>query len=307
MVRVAAGCLIAAGTVFGSNPAVAADRYQKPSDVIRVESGLESYYSEYNFSRTRDESGLDSGSGYYLFSVPVTIEGRHYLSEAFYLAPYGRVALTYDFGTRPWNRSYWNNNQIFSGGVKLTTEHSFMNTAEEYVGGVSASLFSEYQLMTSSFDSSKDPLPDGIAQQNVKSGLSFWFSHERPIGRGFSIWTESWGELAWNTTAFSDRGEDDFLLGTLSSKVGAGVDVGKASFKPYFTVDLVNDFLDKDWNRVSWFNNVQYGPGIRIQLGRYLPGNVDLYAEYLFVSYFDTPQNLDHDVKAGIACWFPIF
>lgn len=307
MGAIAAGCLIAAATVFPPHSAMAADRYQKPSDVIRIDSGVESYYTEYNFNRTRDESGLIGGSGYYLFSVPITVEARHYLSEAFVLAPYARAAVTYDFGGSSWNRSYWNNNQVFSGGLKLMTEHSYLNASEEYVGGISASLFSQYEVITSSFDSQKDPVPDTIDRQNVKTGLSFWFSRQQPVSRHWRVWTESWGELAWHTTAFSDEGQDNFLLGSLSTKVGTGVGIGKASFDPYVTVDLVNDFLDREWNRASWFNNVQYGPGARIVLDRYLPGNVSVYAEYLFVRYFDTPQDQDHDIKAGIACWFPIF
>ncbi|KZK74753.1 MAG: hypothetical protein A3K90_04735 [Pelodictyon luteolum] len=307
MNALAAGLLFAAGTSFLCDSAIGADRYQKPADEICVEGGIESYYTQYNFNRTREEGTIPDGSGYYLFSLPLTLEARHYLSDAIYLAPYARASITYDFADKPLNRSYWNNNQVFAGGLKLTTQRSFMNKSDEYVGGISASLFSEYEVMTSSFDRTKDRVPAGIERQNVKSGLSFWFSTQKPLNPKFRVWTESWGELAWHTTAFSDEGEDDFLIGSLSSKIGTGVNIAHASFEPYVTVDLVNDFLDREWNRSSWFNNVQYGPGARLVLDQYLPGNVSIYMEYLFVSYFDTPQDQDHDIKAGISCWIPIF
>ncbi|NTU67295.1 MAG: hypothetical protein HGB02_00265 [Chlorobiaceae bacterium] len=289
---------------YGS--AFAVDRYQKPADGIHLDVGLDTYYTKYNFDNTRDESNISTGSGYYLFSLPVTLEARHYLSETFCLTPYARTSVTYDFGEKSWNKSYWNNNQIFAAGVKLTTEHSFMNESGEYIGGISTALFSEYEVMTSSFDNTKERVPATVDRQNVKTGVSFWFSKEKPLNKKFGIWTENWGEFAWHTSAFSAKGQDNFLLGSLSSKIGTGVDIGKVAFEPYLTVDLVNDFLTKEWNKASWFNNVQYGPGARLVLDRVLPGKLSVYAEYLLVNAFEPQHLLIHDVKAGLACWFPI-
>ncbi|QEQ56981.1 hypothetical protein [Chlorobium phaeovibrioides] len=301
-----AGTLMLASVPLSSGQ-LHADEYQKGAVELHLESGMDAYYTKYNFDKTRDENDVLNGEGYALMSGYLTLDARRYLSDSVYLAPFVSINVIHDFNDRSWNRSYWNNNQVFGAGLKITKEFSFENKAQEWVGGMNMSAFAQYELMTSSFDRSKDPIPSSVDKQNLKSGVNLWLERREKLDDLFSVWTEHWGELAWNSTAFSDKGQDNFLLGTLSSKIGVGIDLGAVSLEPYFKADVVNDFLGRSWNKVSWYNNVLYGPGVRLALGKVLPGTVSIYAEYLKVDYFNDQQERTDDVRAGLTFWIPLY
>jgi hypothetical protein len=301
--KIIVAALLLMGTAAGAPSAFAGE---KPADGIRLELGGGAYYSKNNFDRKRDDASGETREGYYLLSVPLTLSWKHYLDEHTYAAPYLDLAVTHDFGEASRNRHYWSNSQVAGVGFRLGTEHSYIGRNGEYLGGLYASLYSEYQVMSSSIDRSKQEIPEDNATENFKSGVSMWYSRSYPVASGTSFWTELWGEFAYHSTSFSQKGEGDYLLATVAPKVGVSFDAGKIAVEPYLKAELVNDFLGKEWNREPWLNYLQYGPGLRIALGKILPGNVYLYAEYLHVGYFDKKQEASDDVRAGVSFWIPI-
>lgn len=300
-----AGAVICIGLASYS-PALHAAEAEKPADGPSLVIGGNAYYSKYNFDRDRDASDGEEREGYYILSMPVTLSWKHYLDAETHVAPYLNFTVTHDFGGESWNRHYWNNNQIVGLGARIGREHSYVNEKGEYMGGLYTALFSEYQFMTSSFDHSKQDIPESISTENFKAGVSLWYARKKPIADGIRIWTEVWGELAYHSTYFSDEGENNYIIGTIAPKAGLSFDAGKLAIEPYVKAELVNDFLDEDWNREPWINYLQYGPGVRISLDRLLPGSVSIYAEYLHVDYLDKQQDVSNDIRVGVNFWIPI-
>ncbi len=278
----------------------------KPEDAVRIVISGDAYYTRYNLDRSRDEECGDERKGYYLMLMPVEVSWKHYIREGFYVSPYTMFSVTHDFGDESWNKSYWNNNQIVSLGLRLGSEQDFTDESGMYTGGVYGALFAEYQFLTDSFDGSKDSVPDDISSGNFKTGASVWLAHSSDVGRGVRFWKEMWGELAYHSTYFNDEDEDNYLIATLLPKIGLGFDMGKVALEPYLKVSLVNDFLGKDWNEEPWINYVQYGPGVRLSLSELLPGSFYVYAEYFRVDYLDESSDVSEDVRYGLAFWVPI-
>jgi hypothetical protein len=267
----------------------------------------DAYYSKNNFDRDRDELSGEKREGYYLASMQANLSLKHYLNESMFVAPYLNVIVTHDFGGKSWNRSYWNNNQVFGLGASLGKEHDFLDENGEYMGGWYALFFSEYQVITSSIDASKNDIPESVSSGNFKTGASIWYDRKKTIGNGIRLWTEFWGEMAYHSTYFNDKGEDNYLLATIAPRVGLSFDAGKIAVEPYVKAELLNDFLGEEWNREPWINYLQYGPGIRISLDRILTGNVSLFAEYLHVEYLDRKQeDVSDDIRAGLIFWIPV-
>jgi len=288
------------------SPELDAGEAEKPADGPSLVLGGDAYYSKYNFDRDRDASDGEERKGYYIMSMPVNLSWKHYLDEKTFLAPYVNFTVTHDFGDESWNAHYWNNNQIVGLGARIGREHSYLDKNGNYMGGLYTALFTEYQFLTPSMDHSKNDIPESIARENFKAGVSMWYARKKPVADGIRIWMEAWGELAYHSTYFSDEGENNFIIGTLSSKAGVSFDAGKLAIEPYVKAELVNDFLDEDWNREPWLNYLQYGPGLRISLDKLLPGSVSIYAEYLHVDYLDKQQDVSNDIRVGVNFWIPI-
>lgn len=278
----------------------------KPADGVRITVSSDAYYTRYNLDRNRDQESGEAREGYYLMLMPVEVSWKHYLRDDLYVSPYTMFSLTHDFGDESWNRSYWNNNQIVSLGVRLGREHDYTDDSGRYIGGVYGSLFTEYQFLTDSFDGSKDGVPDDISSENFKAGAGVWLAHSSEIASGVRFWKEMWGELAYHSTYFNDEDEDNYLIATLLPKIGLGFDMGKVALEPYLKVSLVNDFLGREWNEKPWINYVQYGPGARLSFDKLLPGTFFVYAEYFRVDYLDESSDVSEDVRYGLAFWVPI-
>ncbi|MCF8383888.1 MAG: hypothetical protein K9G39_09935 [Chlorobium sp.] len=303
--NVIAGAFLVMGLASYGTP-LHAEEAEKPADGPSLVLGGNAYYSKYNFDRDRDESDGEEREGYYILSMPVSLSWKHYLDEKTFLAPYLNFTMTHDFGGESWNRHYWNNNQIVGLGVKVSREHSYADEKGEYTGGLYTALFSEYQFMTSSVDQAKNEVPEGISTENFKTGVSLWYARKKPIAEGIRLWTEVWGELAYHSTYFSEEGANNYIIGTIAPKAGLSFDVGDVAIEPYVKAELVNDFLEEEWNREPWINYLQYGPGVRIALDKFLPGSFSVYAEYLHVDYLDKKQDVSNDIRFGVNFWIPI-
>lgn len=297
--------LVLSVPVHGAEPE--GDGQPGGNDRVSLVFSGESFYSRNNFDRERDESSDQRRDGYWLATMSANLSLKHLFDSRAFISPYLNMKLVHDFGDESWNRSYWNNNQVMGLGVKLGTESSFTDEEDRYIGGWEGALFSEYQFMLASVDGSKHAVPETVAGENFKTGINAWYSRKSTLAGGLGFWVDGWGEFSYNSTAFNDKGKDDYLLFNISPSAGVSFEAGQVTLKPYVRVAVVKDFFGSDWNRETWTNNLQYGPGLRISLDRLFPGDVFLFAEYLRVEYFNKKlDDVTEDVRVGITFWIPV-
>jgi hypothetical protein len=245
---------------------------------------------------------------------------RFPLTEGISLDPYFKLDLVRDWCGNEWNDVYWNNNLDWGFGARAVYDYAAKtgNGGFFRVNSLSIHLFAEYLLIEDSLDGSKDKLPDGIHGSNVRSGVGSWLSIDtRPfLFDTMALWGEMWSEFAYENTGFSDREHGNFFILRLSPTIGLKLDVLKElSIQPYYALSLTSDFGNEEWNREPWLNGLEYGPGLRLSLGGFLPIeqlSLHLRAELLHSHYFGRVDEekyaaqADRDFRVGLNIWLPL-
>lgn len=246
---------------------------------------------------------------------------RLYLNDFLFIDPYFKAELLGDLGGKEHNKFFWNNNLKYGPGVRVRMEHKKkIESGKEYgirVNYANLDYYTEY-LGISFIDRGVD-IPDNIPREDFRTGLNSWISIDNnyklsPIGIMGGLWFEMWSDLTYHSTNFYLEGKDKFNILTLSPKIGLRVAYHGVALEPYFRLDYVHDFLNKDWNKEAWSNNTKYGPGIRLSLGgltkRPDTPTIYLYTEYVEIDYasrvgWKSAGLSTDDFRAGINLWIP--
>lgn len=253
-------------------------------------------------------SVLDTRGGY-----------RFYISDYLFVDPYVKVKLIGDLGEQKQNEFFWNNNVQYGPGMRVRIEHKIENapdTEHDFrFNYANLDYFAEY-LHINFIDRGQD-IPNNIPRNDFATGFNSWVSADNSIqlsGKFMGgIWFEMWSDLTYHTTNFFLKGKNDFCILTLSPKVGFRGAYKGVALEPYYRVDYVQDFLNKDWNKEVWSNNTKYGPGIRLSLGgltRRTDTNIYLYTEYVNIDYHSRVGSKSvglskNDFRAGLNLWIP--
>lgn len=245
-------------------------------------------------SYRRTNLGADTGAyreiDFLLTTVAANLGLRFPVRGTLYLDPYFNFDILKDSGRDPWNHAYWNNHFKYGPGLRLRYEYENDRGLEAPVSirNFWAGLFTEYLIMTDSLNQADDRVSELVRQGNYRLGFDGWLSVETLRRRGFSAWTETWGELVYNNTNFQFKGTHDYWPLTVQPRVGLKYKYRRAALQPYYTVRLQTDLDDASWNHEVWFNNYQYGPGIRLLLdGSFIKKglSVFVYAESVNMGY----------------------
>ncbi|MEI8060143.1 MAG: hypothetical protein WCG67_08300 [Ferruginibacter sp.] len=310
---------------FSNNNLYAAEEKKTSDETRKPNDGLELilnsgdiYYSKYNLVMTDKEINNTKREGYYISSIPLQFRYNYYLNikKDIFIAPYlNYFGYKYDLGTNEWNNAYWNNNQTTAVGAQLGRAEEFRenykNNINYYMGGLYCTIFIEKQFINSSMDRTKDVIPASVPSDNIKTGVNTWYANKKLVGNNkYRLWTEVWGEFAYQTTNFYANNNSDYLIVNIAPKAGLSIDViNNVALEPYFRVNYKKDVLSKKCNDYPWNNFKQCGTGVRVALNRILPlpGEPYLYSEYLIVTHLSqTKQELSHDIKIGLNYWVKI-
>ncbi len=271
-------------------------------------------YRKTNFSSDREP---DKQEDFYIANFSTKAGGRFDIGERLFFDPYLAFDLNEDFGSRTYNKFYWNNHTKYGIGGRLKYEYAEnenRNNRALFFNNINLAFFTEYLIMEDSWNGADDPVADGVPTENWRTGFSAWLSMDSRKFGSFYLWAEAWSEWAYSTTNFQSDNCDDFYIFVFQPKFGLEWRFGTFSVQPYLTADLTYDFGSEPWNEASWLNHIQYGPGFRFSFGNFkaLEGaSFNIYAEYLKVEYFsrvDASQyrnQADEDFRAGIELWLP--
>lgn len=260
------------------------------------------------------KSVLDTRGGY-----------RFYISELskttyLFVDPYLRFELLGDLGGKEQNEFFWNNNLQYGPGIRLRVEHKVENKWDKEhdfrFNYANIDYYAEY--LHISFIDRGQEIPDNIPKNDFRTGFTSWISADNnsKLSEGKlmgGIWFEMWSDLTYHTTNFFLEGKDNFFILTLSPKVGLRGTYHGIALEPYYRLDYVHDFLNKDWNKEVWSNNTKYGPGIRLSLGgltKRTDTSIYLYTEYLNIDYHSRVGSKSaglstNDFRAGLNLWIP--
>ena len=205
--------------------------------------------------------------------------------------------------------------------VSFRTESSL--PAETFVRGLNHYLpgdvaVKEAYRVDDSFDGAKEQLPSDLSLENFRAGFVSWMSvgTRTFFDRFLSIWGEMWSEFAYETTNFSDEGQDDYYILQLTPLVGLYADFGKFSVQPYYKLDLRRDFGGRTWNKEPWLNRSKHGPGIRIPIQQFIKmdhASIYLFAEYMDIKYHSRVGDerlkdwASYDYRTGLQFWIPLW
>ncbi len=246
---------------------------------------------------------------------------RFLLGNNWFLDPYLRLEVMYDFANHDsWNKYYWTNNEKWGPGARI--RHEWKNEAEEQTSWFALNsfdwdaLFLEYMMIEDSFDHGKDRLADTVPDDNFRIGTSFYNTASSKVfcKEKLSLFQECWGEWAYSTTDFYQKGLKDYYILMLQPKAGLKWQFEDFSLQPYYGADLTYDFGNQPWNKHEWLNTIQYGPGARFSftdIWGHKGTTVHIYAEYLKswwwsrVDPAEYANKADHDTRVGIELWLP--
>lgn len=246
---------------------------------------------------------------------------RFYLSDFLFIDPYLKAEVLGDLGNRENNKFFWNNSFKYGPGVRLRLEHKKkIEYDKEYEIKVTYANLDYYvEYLGINFINRGMEVPDNVPRKDLRSGLNSWISinNNKKIGKtGImgGVWFEMWTDLTYHNTNFFLKGKDNFVILTLCPKLGVRVAQKGIALELYFRMDYVHDFLNKDWNKEAWSNNIKYGPGVRISLGgltkRPDTPTIFLYSEYINIDYasrtgWRSVGLSNNDFRAGINLWIP--
>jgi len=254
---------------------------------------------------------------FYLSNTAIDIGFRFPLSDRVSVDPYLTLELAHDLGNESWNQVYWNNNYQIGPGLRLRYDYNDDTNKKGsvvWLKSMNIGPFIEYLYYKDSPDSAKDEIPETVPDENWRSGISSWVSLDsRKHGR-FGPWAELWTELSYNHNNFSNGEYNDYYPFLFQPRIGVEWRYDHIAIQPYLMCDLTYDFGNNSWNKESWLNKLEYGPGIRISIGGFqqLSGTVvHIYTEYLSIDYFSRvdqsayADNASNDFRIGIKCWLP--
>lgn len=266
---------------------------------------------------------------------------RFYVKEVsffnLYIDPYFKAELLGDLGSKDQNKFFWNNNLKYGPGLRVRAEYDEEKDRKKREKGLNKQKLKEYkwerehgvqinyvnldyyiEYLGISFIDRGQNIPNTIPRNNFRTGFNSWMSIDTNHKLGSSglrggAWFEMLGDLTYHSTNFYQDGFDKFCILTLSPKVGLRVAYKGIALEPYFRLDYVRDFLDKDWNKEAWSNNTKYGPGVRLSLGGLTKQNktsIYLYVESVNIDYdsrvgWKSAGLSRDDVRAGITFWIP--
>lgn len=227
---------------------------------------------------------------------------------------YLRLENVHDFAkAKLLHYNVFNNNYKLGMGVKLRFERQ--SPQSHWFQYFQADLFSEYQQMDTFVDEVRYWF-DSIEQENWRSGINSWFNS----GNQFPWRYESYFDFSFHTTNFSDKGNNSYLILTLSPRFFYNFGV----LDIYINEEVVVDFLNKPWNRNPYSNNLKSIVGTRLNFpfSNVLESNpghllyhasIQLFAEYSKIHYLDDVSEwsfqadiADHDIRVGFIVYWPL-
>ena len=239
--------------------------------------------------------------------------------HGWFLDPYIRLDLEYDFGNESWNKYAWNNHQKYGPGIRL--RHEFQNDPEEpanffWINSMTNDFYIEYLRIMDSIDSNKDDQADIVPEDNFRAGLNSYIAATSKLlfNEHAKVFAEMWEDFGYSSTNFYQDNIEDYYILQLQPKLGLSWIFEDFSLQPYLFADLVYDFGQNDWNKHEWLNNVKYGPGFRVSFSDIYNRkgtNIRLFVEYTKIHYFERvdeaeyENKADKDVVAGIELWLP--
>ena len=240
------------------------------------------------------------------------------------LDAYLRFENVHDFlRHREGHSNVFNNNVRYGGGLKFRVEQDGGDQAQ-WLRWFQMDVFAEWQRMDTFVDDVRSWFED-ISQSNFRTGINAWSNS----GDKHRIRQETYFDLSWHTTNWSDNGDGPYFIFTLSPRVyfrlGRVLDV-------YVNAEVVKDLLDQGrFNHNPYSNNFKTYLGARtiFSVKDLLKINEDhilghasilLYADYAMVNYFDkredfsfadplTTPDLDiakDDFRIGFILWWPL-
>jgi hypothetical protein len=293
------------------------------NDRFWAEFYLDASYRKTNFSadRERDQDNYFArAKNYYITDGQLTLGLNYDLDRHFSFDPYLVLAFVNDWGHKGWNDVYWDNNLLWGLGLSVGYEYADTGTKRKPLRFhyVRVDAFSEYLRADDSFDGAKEQLPSHLSLDNFRAGFVSWMSvgTRTFFDRFLSIWGEMWSEFAYETTNFSDKGQDDYYILQLAPLTGLYADFGRFSVQPYYKLDFRRDFGGRTWNKEPWLNRSKYGPGIRIPIEQIIKmdyASIYLFAEYMDIKYHSRVSDeklkdwASYDYRTGIQLWIPLW
>jgi len=233
---------------------------------------------------------------------------------------YGRFEHVHDFRYKTkFHDNVYNNHYKYGFGVRLRIQKE--DLINHWIKYLHIDLFAETQKMET-WNNDVEYWFDFIEQQNNRFGLNAWLNsnYGNPFGQ------ETYLDLSYHSTNFSDPGHDPYLILTLSPKLYYNISrTKKHFFDLYINEELVKDFMQKgSWNRNPFSNNLKTILGIRAIFPLNENFNLEkdhifyntsflIFSEYSAISYLDDKSDwpwqtelANHDFRFGFMIWWPL-
>jgi len=226
-----------------------------------------------------------------------------------------RFENVHDFlNSRRFHDNIYSNNYKLGGGLKLHLQREWKT--RHWLQYLQMDLFTDWQNMETFVDRVRYWF-DFIEQSNWRVGINAWANS----GKLRPIRQETYFDLSYHSTNFSDPGKNPYLILTLSPRVyyhGGLVDI-------YLNEELVKDFLNEgNWNRNPFSNNLKTIVGLRLvfPFGKNIHNKWDqlfghasllLFTEYSRIHFLDDVHEwpfqtelANHDYRFGFIFWWPL-
>ncbi len=250
-------------------------------------------------------------------SLRVNAGLRHNFNDFWFVDVYLHTNLSQDFGHEEWNDVSWSNSFTWTPTTRLGY-HVFDDENEKdrgfYLEEISFNFFAAYENVEDSPSNSKDSQPDGTYTENFRAGVNSYISAASKQKGDIQFWLEFWNELAYNDTGLSEEPNKDFYIFQTQPVLGMSWFIGRLAVQPYLQTYISYDFGSEYYNKMPWLNEVEYGPGLRLSLGKFIPiANASLYlfGEWVWVDYFDRvdpeeyEETADDDFRIGLQFRLP--
>lgn len=299
--------------IIAVTPSTSFDQSNDNKALLWTEVWANTSYRETNFGVERADY---QEKDFFPTILSINTGIRLSIAPCLFFDPYLNIDVSEDFGNKPWNRVFWNNKTVVGPGTRLRYEYEGKDEEKGLftLNSFFLGIFTEYLFMFDSLNGSNDPIPDSVNSENLRIGMDSWISIESKGYNALSLWGEAWGECSYNSTNFYLKENDNFYSLSIQPRIGIQYKHEKFSLQPYYKLHLSADFGDKSWNKEPWFNNIQYGPGIRLLFENFKvkEGMVLLiYAESLKIDYLSRVDESkcsnisSEDYRINIEMWVP--
>ncbi len=215
------------------------------------------------------------------------------------------------YGVFSQDTAYWNNNLVTGFGVRVRPFLGYQPTSwiNEWLPDVR--VFCESLSIQYLKDSNTALNVDKTQTTDVKYGIDIWHEWNLDKPNPFVPWAELWSNFSYRNTNFQSAWADS-LFGSFQGSYlfyfqpKIGWHLGRRA-EPYLKAELVSCSQS-----FSWFNNLAYGLGIRVEPFRDEPSHIfrklKVFAEYMKINYTrshpaENPppsQKPDNDLRFGI-------